>query len=128
MGNPQFIHTPQGEELVVLARSDYEALLSVVELVDEDAVDLAIYDERMADLAEGRDEKLPEAVSQALLRGDTRLKATRKWRGLTQCEVAARAKVGQGYLSELENGQKRGASETISALAVALDVHLDWLS
>jgi len=128
MADPQFIRTPLGEELVVLSKSDYEALVSAAELVSEDDADVAIYDRRKADLAEGRDEVLPEAVSQALMRGESRLKAIRKWRGLTQLDVAERAQVGQGYLSELENGQKRGTSETIAALASVLDVPLDWLS
>jgi hypothetical protein len=38
------------------------------------------------------------------------------------------AEVAQGYLSELENLQKRGASDTLAALAAVLDVPVDWLA
>jgi hypothetical protein len=128
MSDPQFIRTPNGEELVVLARADYDALLCAAEQVDEDEADVAVYDARMAALAEGRDEVLPEPVSLALMRGESRLKAIRKWRGLTQHEVSERAGIGQGYLSELETGQKRGAPDTLAALAGVLDVPLEWLT
>jgi hypothetical protein len=58
MTAPQFIRTPQGEELVVLPRADYDALVARAESYDEDADDVAIYDARMADLA-GREPSPP---------------------------------------------------------------------
>jgi hypothetical protein len=128
MSDPQFIRTPQGEELVVLAKADYEALVSAAEMADEDDSDVAIYDQRKADLAEGRDERLPYEISAFLVRGDTRLKAIRKWRRLPQGLLAARAQIGQGYLSELERGIKRGGPDTLQSLAGVLDVPADWLS
>lgn len=128
MSKPQFITTPSGEELVVLARAEYEALVSAAALVDEDDADVAIYDLRKAELAAGRDHVLPAEVSHGLLRGESRLKAIRKWRGLTQIALADRAGVGQGYLSDLERGRKRSAPDTLAALARALDVPADWLA
>lgn len=50
MGSPQIILTPSGEELVVLPRADYEALL---DHAAEDADDVAIYDAVKAELAAG---------------------------------------------------------------------------
>jgi len=113
--------------LVVLSRAEYEALVSAAELVDEDDADAAIYDQRKADLAAGHDDVLPVAVSQALLRGDSRLKAIRKWRGLTQSQLCRRIGMGQGYLSELESGRKRGAPHTLAYLAAVLEVPAAWL-
>ena len=36
--------------------------------------------------------------------------------------------IGQGYLSDLENGRRSGTPETIAKLAQALDVPVMWLS
>jgi DNA-binding Xre family transcriptional regulator len=125
--DPQFIKTPGGEEMVIISRADYDAILVKLADLEEDAADVAIYDARMADLSAGRDERLPEEVSSAMLRGASLLTALRKWRGVTQLDLAAKAGVGQGYLSDLESGRRKGAPETLDALSTALDVPRDWL-
>ncbi len=94
---------------------------------DEDAEDVAIYDVRKAELAVGG-AMLPAEVSAAILRGDSRLKAIRVWRGETQTRLALKTGVAQGYLSDLESGRRAGAPDTIAKLAHALDVPPDWLS
>jgi PHD/YefM family antitoxin component YafN of YafNO toxin-antitoxin module len=55
MSGPQIIRTPSGEELVVLSRAEYEALLERADHAAEDADDVAIYDARKAELAAGGD-------------------------------------------------------------------------
>jgi len=118
----QTLTTPSGEELVVLSRRDYDALLA--KLGDEDAED------RMTLLlaAEARaDAPLPESVSTAILKGESLLKALRLWRGVTQVQLAENAGIGQGYLSELEARAKVGSAETLAKLTRALDVPTGWL-
>jgi hypothetical protein len=127
MSAPQIIRTPAGEELVVLPRADYEALMSRADQAAEDADDVAIYDARKADMAAGM-RLLPQEVSAALLRGDSRLKAIRLWRNQTQRNLAAHTGIGQGYLSDLESGRRAGTPQTMARLAQALDVPPDWLS
>ena len=61
MTAPQIIRTPGGEELVVLPRGEYEALLERADHEAEDADDVAIYDARKAELAAGS-VVLPPAV------------------------------------------------------------------
>src|SRR6516165_10594502 len=73
MSGPQIIRSPSGEELVVLPRAEYEALLERADREAEDAEDVAIYDARKAELAAGG-VVLPQEVSAAILRGDSRLK------------------------------------------------------
>ena len=51
MSAPQIIRTASGEELVVLTRAEYEALLERADDEAEDADDVAIYDARKAELA-----------------------------------------------------------------------------
>lgn len=128
MGRLQIIRTPSGEEMVVLPRSEYEALLKAAEAADEDADDVAIYDARKADLVSGRNGTLPAAVSQLMLKGHSRLKAIRLWRGMTQLELARRAGVGQGYLSDIEIGRRIGSAEVLRSLAERLDVPMAWIA
>lgn len=127
MSEPQIIRTPGGEELVLLPRADYEALLERADQAAEDADDIAIYDARKSELAAGGD-VLPPEVSAAMLRGDSRLKAIRNWRGETQVQLSFVTGIGQGYLSDLENGRRAGTPETLAKLAQALDVPVGWLS
>ena len=118
----QTIKTDTGGELVVLSRRDYDALLA--QLGDEEAED------RMTLLiaAEARGETpLPEPVSAAILSGDSVLKALRRWRGLTQVELAGAAGMTQSYLSEIEAGSKTGSPETLAKLARQLDIPQRWL-
>ena len=114
MSEPQIIRTPSGEELVVLPRAEYEALLERAGYESEDAEDVALYDARKAELAAG-DGVLPPEVSAAILRGDSRLKAIRSWRDETQQHLAFKTGIGQGYLSDLENGRRTGTSCSASS-------------
>ncbi len=125
MSAPQIIKTPGGEELVVLPRADYEALLHAAEEAAEDAADVAIYDARKAGL--GESEPLPAELSLAVLRGESRLRALRKWRGLTQDELAGRTGLTQGFLSDLESRRRAASAETVDRLALALDVPKAWI-
>jgi hypothetical protein len=126
MNAPQIIRTPAGEELVVLTRADYEALIDRADQEAEDFEDVAIYDARKAELAvDGV--VLPPEVSAAMLRGDSRLRAIRRWRNRTQVYLAAETGIGQGYLSDLEHGRRTGTPETLAKLARALDVPLHWV-
>ncbi|HYP58239.1 MAG TPA: helix-turn-helix transcriptional regulator [Beijerinckia sp.] len=127
MTAPQIIRTPSGEELVVIPRAEYEALVAAVADAEEDVADAAIYDARKKDLAQGRDIALPVEVSQSILRGDSLLKALRKWRNLTQIELAQATGLGQGYISDLESQRRGGTTETLNAIAKALDVDPSWL-
>jgi hypothetical protein len=127
MSKPQIIRTPNGEELVVLPRAEYEALLERADRDAEEADDIAIYDARKAELAAGAG-VLPPEVSAAVLRGESRLKAIRKWRDKTQLHLEFKTGIGQGYLSDLENGRRTGTPETIAKLAQALNVPVEWLS
>lgn len=92
---------------------------------DEDADDVAIYDARKADL--GSDAVLPEQVGAAMLRGDSRFKALRRWRGVSQSALAEKAGIGKGHLSDIENRRRAGAPATLERLARALDVPPKWV-
>jgi DNA-binding XRE family transcriptional regulator len=123
----QIIRSPSGEELVVMPRAEYEALVAAAWVAEEDQDDVALYDARKAELGSGPGHVLPEAVSLLLLRGNSRLKAIRLWRKMSQTELADRAGIGQGYLSDLESGRRAGSNEVLQALATGLTVPVDWI-
>ena len=50
------------------------------------------------------------------------LRDLRQQKGRTLRQVASRASVALGYLSEVERGQKEASSEILAAVAEALDV------
>lgn len=124
---PQIIKAPNGEEMVVLTRAEYEVLMAAVEPYDEDEEDTAIFDARMAELNSGRDERLPAEVSAAMLRGDSLLKALRNWREVTQMQLSFKTGLGQGYISDLEAGRRKGSKETLALISKALGIEEGWL-
>ena len=120
------VKTASGEEMVVIPRAEYEALLAAAR--DEDDDDIALYDARKAALAESKDGILPEEVSALMLRGASRLGALRRWRGVTQSSLAAKTGVAQGYLSDIERRKRSGTPETLAKLAKILKVPKAWLA
>jgi len=125
MGKSQIIHT-DGEDLVVIPRSDYEALLARAgDEASEDAATARIVAETDAKIARGEDVALPAAVWAAIESGEHPVRAIRKYRGLTQMGVARQAGLRQGYIADIEAGRKRGSASSLKAIAAALDVPLD---
>ena len=52
------------------------------------------------------------------------LRASRVSQGRTLRDVAKRARVSLGYLSEVERGQKEASSELLNSICTALDISL----
>ena len=118
----QIIKTESGDELIVLSRRDYDALLARSgDEAAEDRMTLVI-------AAEARAERpLPQRVSENVLKGMSILSALRQEKAWTQGELATRAGITQSYLSQLEGRAKTGTAETLEKLAKALEVPLAWL-
>ena len=121
---PRIFRAPDGTEMVILTKSEFDRLTS---LVEEDEEDVAIFDERMAELKNSNASVLPAEVSQMMLRGDSLLKALRKWRNLNQLDMAPLTGLTQGYISDLESGKKKGSPETLRNIAKALKIDPAWL-
>ena len=60
-------------------------------------------------------------------RGEHPVRAIRKFRGLTQSNVADRAGLRQGYIADIEAARKTGSAASLKAIAAALGVPLDVL-
>jgi DNA-binding XRE family transcriptional regulator len=124
----QIIHT-NGEDLVVITRSDYEALLARAgDEASENAMTARIVAASDAKIAQGKDVALPAAVWDAIENGEHPIRAIRKYRGLTQTDVAEQAGLRQGYFADIEAGRKKGSASSLKAVAAALRVPLDILA
>ena len=120
----QTFKTPDGTEMVIITKAEFDRLAS---FVDEDEEDVAIFDERMAELKSEKASLLPAEVSKMMLRGDSLIKALRKWRELNQLDMVQLTGLAQGYISDLESGKKKGTPETLRKIATALKVDPAWL-
>jgi hypothetical protein len=119
-----FFTTPNGEDMAIMGRADYDQLAALAAEADEDAADVALYDQRKAQ----SDMTLPPEVTALMLRGNSLLKAVRLWRDMTQTHVAdfKFANLSQSYLSDLEAGHRKGTPETLTKLAKIYDVPKQW--
>jgi DNA-binding XRE family transcriptional regulator len=115
--------TPNGEDMIVLSRSDYEALLERAELAE----DIAAVDSYHRKLQAGEEEAIPEAYADRLIEGENPVRVYRELRGLTARELAEKTGISAAFLSEIENGKKDGGVATLRKIAQALSVTIDDL-
>lgn len=121
----EFKQTPAGE-VAILPRAEYERLKA---LADEAAEDKGTA--RLVARARKHERlRLPLAVVEQLARGDNPIRVLRRFRGLTQAELATAATVDitQNYLSDLETGKRKGPFELHRDIAAVLEVPLDLLT
>lgn len=126
------IRTEGGEELVILSRAEYNALLArpaanPEEDAAEEAWAIRVHDEAQARLADGEDVTLPEAVWEAIEAGMSPARAIREFRGLSQGVVAERAGMPRSYLSAIEGGKKPGSARALARIAAVLAVPMTVL-
>lgn len=72
---------------------------------------------------------LPADVLQKITLGkESAIKIIRKYRGMTQDELATEAGISRPYLTEIETGRKEGSLRSLKAIAAALNVPLEKLA
>jgi DNA-binding XRE family transcriptional regulator/PHD/YefM family antitoxin component YafN of YafNO toxin-antitoxin module len=113
---PSIVRTPGGEEIVLLSRAEYAALMAEVEAIRHDRV--------MADMRAGAPTLSSEDVL-ASLAEPTLLAFWRKKRGMTQAELAALAGISQSYLAAIEAGKRKGNPEHFLRMARALGMRVE---
>lgn len=117
----QFIQLNETEYAVIPA-AEYRVLVERAEM----ASDIAAYDQAKAELVCGDDEIIPEDIVNQLLDGNNPVKVWRKYRGLTQEQLANAVGVTKQYIGQMEKGsQASGKLETLRRVAEALSVDLD---
>ena len=74
-------------------------------------------------------DELPSKILDALAaRQESPVKILRKYRDLTQAELANEAGISRPYLTEIETGKKDGSIRAIKAIAEALEVSVGTLT
>lgn len=73
------------------------------------------------------EETVPQELVKSLIGGENPVRVWRRHRKLTQRQLAESASITEGYLSQIENGQRTGSSKVLAGLASALKISIDDL-
>lgn len=77
---------------------------------------------------QNREDDLPQDIQDSLtLAQESPVRILRKFRGLTQEDLALAAGISRSYLTEIETGRKDGSIRALKAIADCLNVSLDIL-
>jgi hypothetical protein len=124
--NVRFKMTNKGE-IAILPRKDYEALAAKAQEADEDVGTARLVARARKEIAAGMP-LIPKEVVDRLVSGENALRVLRKWRGKTQLDISHKTNIGQGYLSDLESGRRKGTTAALKRIADALKVPLDLIA
>ena len=89
--------------------------------------DIRDYDAVKIAIENGEEELIPSEVVFAILDGENPIKVWRRYRRLTQSQLATSVGISVSYLSQLETGKRAGTTDVLVAIAKALQVSLDDL-
>ena len=109
-----------GHKMAVLPVDEYEQLLDIAE-DKTDALAAADAERRR----EHGEEYLPSEMVDRILDGESSLKVWRKFRGLSQGELAARVNTTVATVSRIEAGKMNPKTRMWNALADALNVSVE---
>src|SRR3954454_777839 len=121
----EFKQKPTGE-VAIMPRAEYERLKALSDEAAEDAGTARL----VARAKKGDGLRLPMAVVERLASGENPIRVLRQFRGLTQAELATAeaVQITQNYLSDLENGKRKGPFELHRKIAAFLKVPFDLLA
>lgn len=116
----QFDTTSRNGKLYALVPLDQlKKLIEEIEM----AMDIKAYDKAKRETREF----FPSNVVDAILQGKNPLQIYRKYRKMTQIELAKKSGIGRTLIAEIETGKKNGSIKTIKQLAKALGLTADML-
>lgn len=77
----------------------------------------------------GANNALPNEILEKITLGqDSAIKIIRKYKSMTQGDLAKAADISRPYLTEIETGKKDGSIRALKAIAGALDVSLEIIT
>jgi len=119
--NIQFIGKENSPEYAVVPIAAYRELLEKAEMLE----DIAAYDKAKAAVDAGESEFIPDEVAGALLDGENPIKVWRKFRKMSQVDLAKASDISQAYIAQIESGKREGRVSVYRAIAEALRIDLD---
>ncbi|MDR6431271.1 helix-turn-helix transcriptional regulator [Brucella pseudogrignonensis] len=121
--NVQIITTPQGEEMAVLPKADYDKLIEAF----EDREDVEASRKFRAKLSAGEEELIPAEYVNRMIDGENKIKVWRDFRGMSAKALADAAGISAPYLSQIESGAREGSLDAMKKIAEALKLTIDDL-
>jgi len=121
--NVQIIEKNGRPEWAVIPYAEYTRLYQVL----EDAEDVKAIEAYLSAVAEGTEIPVPGAVTLAVLKGKTTIRAWREYRGLTMRELARRIGMTPAYLSQIETDKRNPTVDTLRRIADELEIDIDQL-
>ena len=123
--NVRFKKTDKGE-VAILPRKEYEALAAKAADADEDIGSVRLVASARKEIAAGTP-LIPKMFVDRIANGENPLRVLREWRDMTQLELSFKTDIGQGYISDLEVGRRKGTTAVLKKIAAAMNVPLDLL-
>ena len=121
----RFKKTDKGE-VAILPRKEYETLVAKAKEADEDAGTARLVARARKEIAAGAS-LIPMAVADRIAKGENPIRAIRDWKDVTQLYLSSKTNIGQGYISDLENGRRKGTTAALKEIARVLGVPIDVL-
>ena len=109
-----------GQKMVILTAAEFERLAEAAEHYDDICAAVKAQERR-----EAGEEYVPSEVVDQIMAGENPLKVWRKYRGLTQEELAAKVGHEGSWLAKLEKGRAHGKPVDWRRLAEELEVDLE---
>jgi hypothetical protein len=123
--NVRFKKTDKGE-IAILPRKQYEALAAKAAEADEDIGSARLVARARKEIAASAP-LIPKKIVDRIANGENPLRVLREWLDMTQLELSFKTDIGQGYISDLESGRRKGTTAALKKIAGAMNVPLDLL-
>jgi hypothetical protein len=126
--NVRFKKTDKGG-IAILPRKEYEALAAKAAKAaeaDEDIASARLVARARKEIAAGAP-LISKKIVDRIANGENPLRVLREWRDMTQLELSFKADIGQGYISDLESGRRKGTTAALKRIAGTINVPLDLL-
>ena len=121
----RFKMTNRGEVAILPCR-DYEALAAKAQEADEDIGTVRLVARARKEIVAGAP-LIPKEIVDRIIAGENALCVLREWRGKTQLDISYKTNIGQGYISDLESGRRKGTTAALKKIADVLKVPLDLI-
>lgn len=93
----------------------------------EDREDVDAIHEFRRKLAAGEEELVPAGIVDRILEGENRVRVWREHRGISARDLALKAVVSAGLLSQIEAGLSYGSKDAVRRIAAVLGISSDDL-
>ena len=123
--NVRFKRPTKARSLFFLART-MKPLAAKAQEADEDLGTARLVARARKEIAAGM-ALIPKEVVDRIADGENALRVLREWRCKTQLYIAHQTNIGQGYISDLEKGRRKGTTAALKKIADVLKVPLDLI-